>query len=293
MNKMVLSRFFLQHSWNIGFIEEPMESILSGNGDLNIQWMKHGYTDRWFADPFILEVDEENIYVLVEDFLRSKDKAHISLLTVARKDYQLKKLEVVLEESTHLSFPIYFRDGNKIIIYPENGASGSLKMYEFDAEKRKFQYTYTLIEKKLADAVLFSINDTLYLISTEDEEINGKTLNFYQKTERGYELAHQVKFEKKIARNAGAWFSFNGKYYRPAQNCELRYGAAMEIQEFIPIDFSFNTIRRIEPTSKQYALGIHTFNYYQGVSVVDGYGYDRENLAKIYIGIGQLKNLFH
>lgn len=284
--------FFLQHSWNIGFVEESLENTLTNSSPFIIHWLKHDYSNRWFADPFILGLDDENIYVLVEDFLRSKDKAHISLLTIDRKDYRLKKLEAVLEEPTHLSFPIYYINGNKIMMYPENGASGSLKMYEFDAKKRKFQYSHTIILKSLADAVFFSVNDVRYLIATEGEDINGKILNFYRETEPGYELVHQVKFDKKIARNAGAWFTFNGKYYRPAQNCELRYGAAMEIQEFNPYDFSFKTIRRIEPSSKRYSLGIHTFNHYNGISVVDGYGYDRASLAKIYIAASHLKNIF-
>lgn len=294
MNRTFLTNFILQHSWNIGFVEESLDDILYGNGALTIQWMKHNFTDRWFADPFILDVDEDNIYVLVEDFLRSKDKAHISLLTVNRKDYCLKNLEVVLEEQTHLSFPIIYREAvNKIMIYPENGASGSLKMYEFDAEKRKLQYRHTLIEKNLADAVLFDISDKKYLITTEGEEMNKNILNFYQKTERGFDLVRQVTFEKNVARNAGAWFMHNGKYYRPAQDCGLRYGSAMEIQEFCPVDFSFQTVRRIEPFSKRYALGIHTFNHYNGISVVDGYGYDRANLAKIYIAASHIKDYFH
>lgn len=290
---MNIVSYLLQHSWNIGFVKNSLDGILYGNKTLNIQWMKHNYTDRWFADPFIWDTDEENIYVLVEDFLRLKDKAHISLLTVSRNDYRLKKLEVVLEEPTHLSFPIICWEGNNVMIYPENGASGSLKMYEFDSEKKKFLYSRTLVDKNLADSVLFSINDKPYLITTEGKDMNGNILNFYQKTERGFDLERQVKFEKNVARNAGAWFMHNGKYYRPAQDCGTRYGAAMEIQEFNPNDFSFHTIRRIEPSSKRYALGIHTFNHYHGISVVDGYGYDRPNLAKIYIAASLIKRFFH
>lgn len=289
MKKDLFLQYILQYSWNIGFIEDSLDSIIYSNANLNIKWMKHDYTDRWFADPFILGADKENIYIFVEDFLRSKDKAHISLLTVNRKDYRLRNLEVVLEEPTHLSFPIIFREANKIMIYPENGASGSLKMYEFNPDKRRFMLNHTIADKALADTVLFQINKDSYLITTEGEEMNGRILNFYKKTESGFVLDRQITFDRSIARNAGEWFELNGKYYRPAQDCGLRYGAALELQEFNPIDFSLKTIRRFEPASKKYNLGIHTFNHYQGVSVVDGYGYDHPILAGIINTLVKIK----
>lgn len=289
LSLMNCTGFFLQHSWNIGFVEESLDSVLFYNSNLSIQWLKHDFDDRWFADPFILDVDEENVYVLVEDFLRSMDKAHISLLTVDRKDYHLKKLEVVLEESTHLSFPAITRKQDSIYIYPENGASGALKLYEFDRDTRKFRFRKMIIDRNLADAVLFTLNDKPYLITTEGEEMNGKTLNFYLETEHGYELEHQVHFDRNIARNAGEWFTYEGKIFRPAQDCGLRYGAAMEIQVFNSEDFSFKTIRRFEPSSPKYNLGIHTFNHYKGLSVVDGYGYDRPLLAHLYLVVSRIK----
>lgn len=282
MIKEFFLQYSLQYSWNIGFVEEPIDSIICSNASLNIKWMKHDYTDRWFADPFILDVDEDNLYVLVEDFVRFKNKAGISLLTIDRKDYKLNKIEVVLEEHTHLSFPAIIRDSNNVYIYPENGASGVLKMYKFDSEKRRFVFMQMIVEKALADAILFQINQDSYLITTEGEEMNGRILDFYKNTESGFVLDRQVSFDRNIARNAGDWFELNGKVYRPAQDCGLRYGAALVLQEFNPEDFSLRTIRRFEPTSKKYNLGIHTFNYYKGVSVVDGYGYDHPLLAGIF-----------
>lgn len=288
LKKIIL--YTSQYSWNVGFLEESINGFLDAQTDLKIHWLKHDCTERWFADPFILEIDNDNIYVLVEDFLRSKDKAHISLLTVDKKDYHLKNLEVVLEEPTHLSFPAIVRDNEKIFIYPENGASGVLKMYEFNTETRTFDYKNSIIDKPLADACLFQIDNKPYLITTEGDEMNGNILNFYKKEESGFILERHVVFDRSVARNAGAWFELNGKIYRPAQDCGLRYGAAMELQEFNPTDFTFRTIRRFEPTSKKYNLGIHTFNHYKGVSVIDGYGYDHPMLSRFLNMLMRIKN---
>ena len=39
--------------WNIGFINNSLESILRGD-TISVSWLKHTNKDRWFADPFIL-----------------------------------------------------------------------------------------------------------------------------------------------------------------------------------------------------------------------------------------------
>lgn len=45
---------------------------------LNIHWMKHSYTDRWFADPYLLEVTDKQIVVLVEEFCYKLRKGRIA-----------------------------------------------------------------------------------------------------------------------------------------------------------------------------------------------------------------------
>lgn len=282
MIKQRLIDFFLQESWNVGFVTMPLEHVIGSTEPLNIQWLKHDYKDRWFADPFILDVDENNIYVLVEDYVRTKAKAHISLLTVDRLNYKLLDIDPIIEESTHLSFPIINRKEDHLLIYPENGASGKLKLYSFDRITKKCKFERELFDGALADAVLVNIQGQEYLVATEGEELNGKILNFYVKDSSVFRFERSVHFERNTARNAGEWFNFDGQLYRPAQDCDLRYGAAMEIQRFNPQDFSFDTVRRIAPTSKKYSRGIHTFNHFKGYSVVDGYGYDRPIIAKIF-----------
>ena len=51
--------------YNIGFVDEPLRSVIDGV-PIHIHWLKHSYTDRWFADPFILDFNDEEIIVLFE-----------------------------------------------------------------------------------------------------------------------------------------------------------------------------------------------------------------------------------
>ena len=52
----------LSDMWNIGFVTEDIADVVKSD-KLHIHWLKHNYTDRWFADPFLLEVTEKQIIV--------------------------------------------------------------------------------------------------------------------------------------------------------------------------------------------------------------------------------------
>ena len=77
--------------------------------------------DRWFADPFILDVTDEHIYVLVEELEHTTDKGRIAKLTIDRSTYDVLEVKIILELPEHLSFPAIYRDGNDIYISGELG----------------------------------------------------------------------------------------------------------------------------------------------------------------------------
>ena len=58
---------YCDERWNIGFIQNSLDNILQGE-DIRVQWVEHDYKNSWFADPFILDVTDTDIIVLVEEF---------------------------------------------------------------------------------------------------------------------------------------------------------------------------------------------------------------------------------
>ena len=106
MNPITKIHFYLTAvRWTLGFIEEPLYDIVKGN-HINVHYLKHNYCDRWFADPWILEVNDDTIKVLVEEkHFGQYQKGYISIMTVSRHTYELLKLETLLQLPTHLSFP--------------------------------------------------------------------------------------------------------------------------------------------------------------------------------------------
>lgn len=267
-----LKNRFFRTRWNIGFIEESIENYIHGDLTPHIHWLQHTYKDRWFADPFILSVDNQYIRVLVEEFYYPIGRGRIAQLKIRKKDYYLVENKTLIEESTHLSFPFIIRTDNTVFIMPENGASGQLKWYRYNTDTEDCIYEKTITHGNYADAVL--LQDTHTIAATTLPNPNGNELNFYSLQHGDAIQSHKVTFEKAIARNAGDWFTIKGKTYRPAQDCSKRYGEAMVIQEVENLEhLKFKDIRRIEPTSKRYNLGIHTLNSYGDLIVVDGFGY--------------------
>ena len=123
---------FSDERWNIGFFENSLDSIMKGE-TVRVKWMKHTYRDRWFADPFILDVTDKEIIVLAEEFYKPIYRGRISRLTIDRETLELKQLDIVLQLNTHLSFPFIERENNDIFLYPENGARGGLWRYKYNA----------------------------------------------------------------------------------------------------------------------------------------------------------------
>lgn len=46
--------------WNIGFINNSLQSVIDGE-PISVRWMNHNIKNSWFADPFILRADDNEI----------------------------------------------------------------------------------------------------------------------------------------------------------------------------------------------------------------------------------------
>ena len=134
MRFIELYRSIMQGVWNIGFVENTLDEVIDGKS-LKINWLKHDCKDRWFADPFILDVTDDKIYVLVEEYYYPHKRGRLAMLTVDRASNTLLKVDTILELDSHLSFPAIIRRDGKILVYPENFKGGGLKLYELDLEK--------------------------------------------------------------------------------------------------------------------------------------------------------------
>lgn len=272
----------LDEKWQVGIIEASFNDVLSGN--YSIRYLESNYKNGWFADPFVLEVSSETILLLVEEFYYHSKRGRISKLEVRRKDMKLLSVTPLLSIDTHLSFPAFFRQQERVFVYPENSFAGHLVIYEYLSDTNKLVECNRLLNKPAIDAVLFTYGNSRFLSCTFPDEQSERILHIFIENSSGeFVFFQEVTFDRKIARNAGGWFEFEGKYFRPAQDCSQTYGGAVIIQEVVLCEsgFVFKDCCRIESADMVYSRGCHTFNGYNGIYAVDAKAYRRPIQAKI------------
>lgn len=276
-------KYCVKHKWEIGFLTSSIETILAGEKP-KVWWVKHNYEDRWFADPFILEENDEEITLLVEEYYEPIGLGRIAKLRIDKKSHRIVSNELVLQLDTHLSFPAIMRKDGKIYIYPENYKSGKLYLYEYDLNTNQCKLAGVLCDVPLTDAVYRNIDGIDYIFSTRGENPNGKNLGVYSRGEDGkFTLSNTILFQENIARMAGDFFKVGTELYRPAQESNTTYGHSISLQR-IENDkgtFKVKEVVRLTSPHKIHKLGFHTFNKLGNTIVIDVKGFRRPFLGTI------------
>ena len=265
-------------AWNIGFVNMNEESFVHSGFKLDsINWMRHSYKDRFFADPFILEIREKCIDVLVEELPFKSQKGQIVKLTINKDSYVLLERIPLLTLDTHLSYPYIFRYEGEVFVIPENGESGQLSCYKY--EKNSLKFVQKIIDEPLTDATFLTYNGCYYVFSTKGD--NEKLWIYYSKDPfNNYILLNSKSFLNSLngSRPAGNFFNVGGKLYRPAQICNKSYGEGMLIKEITQLNtmtFQEKEVCRLIPDLRfDYNYGMHTLNFYKEYGVVDGLRYN-------------------
>lgn len=282
--------------WEIGFVEGGIDAVME-QASLKVNWLQHGYKDRWFADPFILDVTDSEIWVLAEEYCYETKKGRIALLVVDRGTCELKSLEIVLEEKTHLSFPAIWRENGKVFVYPESWQSGMLSCYEYRNEHCTLSLKRVICDESVADAIMTERFGRRQLFAVREND-KLRIYDFDVPTGH-FKLSYEKPFEKATARNGGDFFEYKGKIYRPAQVCVDHYGEALEIQKVICDDnenFCFVPCKTLYSNHASLDCGLHTLNFYKGMAVIDVHGWNNaiavrsiKAMKKLYFGCKQMK----
>lgn len=288
----VIRKFIYSQNWNIGFCELTENDLIHSKHIDRIQWLKHPYKDRWFADPFIYSITDTTITVFAEELMIDNPKGYLVELVVDKQSKKLLTRNVLLELFTHVSYPAYLKYNGKLYVYPENGASGKLNIYEYDENTHKLINPVCILDEALADSTILQNNDNeYYLIATKVPDVLENAYLFKAESPLGPFIPISnapVQINRHCSRPAGNWFRVNQQLYRPAQDCAKRYGNAisiMSVNSLVP--YKEHKLFTIKPISFKYNLGTHTINFYhtekgESIAVVDGYGYLYPILGRIY-----------
>ena len=264
-----MNLFFKKKRYELAFIEAVHGSKIS-----DCKWVVHKVInpyrkEKWFADPFILDYNDNEIIVLVEEMDFTINRGRLAKLIINRSDYIIKDLKILHDLDTHLSFPAIERIGNEVYVYPENSDSGKLCIYKYNDQDDKLECMQILVNEPLTDTIMRTVDGRKYLFSTKKPDPNGKHLYIYKNVNDKFENFQIVTFTDFSARSAGDWFFEENSWIRPAQDCNGYYGIGLVFQKVIYENglFRFEEINRIKHPSGY--DGLHTFNKYKEICVID------------------------
>lgn len=260
--------------WDIAFLDESLHDVVLGK-TLHFNELNNPYKNEcWFADPFILDVTETNIYVLVEEMPHNIQKGRISKLTIDKETWTITDKEVILEEPWHLSFPFIIRENGKVFVAPESAYGQAWYLYELVTDQMgndKLERIKKLCDDVVWDSVIANYWNEPIMFTAAHDDFH---LDIY-KMDKNIDMFTQdesIQSDKQNMRMAGALFVEENQIYCPSQNSRPgSYGEAVEIKRVSYNDegWSFQTINKIKPPKGILNDGIHTFNEYKGVIVVD------------------------
>lgn len=261
--------------WELAFIDEKVEDVVGGR-PIHITKIHNPYfKEYWFADPFILDVDDNNVYVLAEAMpLKQLHKGEIALLTISMEMNAINRVEIVLAEPWHLSFPNIMRKDGKIYVYPESLNSGKLYRYELIKDNQgnhALKRVDVLCNAIVWDSEISDVFGEEILFTCKQDDFH---LDIYRwdKRQGVFLYSESIDSEQQNMRMAGSLFKVGDKIYCPSQiSTPTIYGKAVEIKELSYADgkWQYAPIRRIDHPQEYLLTGLHTFNTYKGVTIID------------------------
>ena len=238
---MGLKQILMHYTWDLAYGVYSEEILHEGLKNTKLNKVKNPYSNKWFADPFILEEDSTSIQFLVEEFDYSVGRGRIARLLVDKGNNEIKECSVILDLPTHLSFPVIYRVDNEIYVHPENSASGASYMYRYDRGVDKLVEPRLIIKQPIADAIIRHVDDCYIMYATRNPNANGCELIEYRSSSLfgPYTECPPHHFELNTARMAGMFIGG----IRPAQDCYRDYGKAVILSNDKSVQCS------IEPTN--------------------------------------------
>jgi hypothetical protein len=233
--------------------------------------------DRFWADPFPLPVDGR-YFVLFEEYLYATQRGHIAALELGPKG-PIGEPVIALQTDWHLSYPFQFTWRGAHWMIPETADVGRVELYR--AVRPPFEWTLERVlldGVALADCTLAEMGGRWWMFATRvlPDTMPWDELDVYSaESPLGPWVPHPrnpVVSDVRRARPAGALFEVNGVWYRPSQDCSVRYGGAFSIQRIDRLDergYAETTVTRVDPAWAPDLRGTHTVNASGGLTVID------------------------
>ncbi|MBP7507725.1 MAG: hypothetical protein KA807_07890 [Prolixibacteraceae bacterium] len=284
--KLVINkiRFTDAFNWQIA-IDKSTHIDFSSDSFRKFKTLRSPQNLFW-ADPFV--VSENNCYFLfVEEYIYSTNKAHISVIELD-PNRNILRHQKVIEKPYHMSYPFVFRERGSYYMIPETASNKTIELYRCTEFPDIWEFDrYIMKNISATDTTLFYYNEKWWLFTTLDQTggISGGSTElflFYADSPLADKwVSHPlnpVVSDESSARCAGNLFICNGIIYRPSQDCTIRYGRGFNLQKVTMLtetEYKETNEKKIKPEWKKDLKGAHTYNFINGLTVIDAYTYHR------------------
>ena len=233
--------------------------------------------DRFWADPFPLHIDGR-FYVLFEELEFRSRKGRLCGFELGEKGMVGEPVPV-LEREYHLSYPYTFEWRGDRFMIPESVANRTVQLYR--AVKAPYEWALErvlLTDVRLVDATVVEIDGRWWMFAGAVSRGGSRCdeLNIYHAdSPLGPWCPHRrnpVISDVRHARPAGRPFRVGDTWYRPAQDCSLRYGWGVTLRRIVrldPAEFVEETVSALTPDWHPSVLATHTVNAVDGLTVID------------------------
>ena len=232
----------------------------------------------FWADPFVVE-RHGRYYVFLEEYVYATDRAHLAVMEIDAQG-NWSEPRTIIKQPYHLSYPFVFEYEGELWMIPETSQNRTIEMYRCTEFPDKWEPVSTLMHDVSAvDTTLYEQDGQwwMFVCLAEKGLRNRDTLYlFHANSPHGPWTPHRenpVKRDVRSARPAGHLFQRDGKLYRPAQDCAVRYGAATTINEVVELNertYREREVAQITPDWDPRVIGTHTINSAGDLTIIDG-----------------------
>ena len=229
------------------------------------------------ADPFLWEAAGTQ-YLLFEEVAAGQSRGRLGCVEVLQ-DGSCSEMKIILERPYHLSYPCVVPRNGDLFLLPETAEANQVDIYRFARFPSEVELVSSPIEGvKLVDTTPVYIDGHWYFFTTMVEPFMETLLFSATRLEGPWNLhpCNPVSTTVRNCRSAGQLFWRSGRLFRPTQDCSVRYGYAIavnEVTKLTPFEFEEHPVSYIPPSWSPDLLGTHTWNESSAFQVIDGIRY--------------------
>jgi hypothetical protein len=280
---LLLKRYVQYRIFHLFFREQwLLLHLLAGKPSTEL-WKFHRTVppkDRFWADPHLVYRDGRH-FIFVEEFIYKKDRGHLSVLTM-NDPCRISEPRIILEKPYHLSNPFVFEHRGQTYLVPESASNRTVDLYRSTVFPDQWEFVRHLMHDVSAfDATLLHHRNTWWLFAVMKENDGCSPwdeLFLFHASSLFSDVwiphpRNPVVSDVRKARPAGRIFLSGGRLIRPSQDCSKRYGYRVVFNEIITLnkrEYAERPAGAVSPDWDGRIKNVHTFNYNNGLTVLDG-----------------------